>query len=164
MLKSKFLYVILALILLICLAFDIVLDDNISYLAIAYFITFISLSIFLTLRGLIFKIDSNLYFGLLLTMSPIIQCLIYFNITRYTIYLITVFAVLTISSLVIWKYFKDKMHKMLFFIFLGEIGIFFVPFYLTNLSFWYLIIMAIVWLCIVVGVKMYTRNKQTKKS
>lgn len=164
MLKSKFLYVILALILLICLAFDIVLDDNISYLAIAYFITFISLSIFLTLRGLIFKIDSNLYFGLLLTMSPIIQCLIYFNITRYTIYLITVFAVLTISSLVIWKYFKDKMHKMLFFIFLGEIGIFFVPFYLTNLSFWYLIIMAIVWLCIVVGVKVYTRNKQTKKS
>lgn len=164
MLKSKFLYVILALILLICLAFDIVLDDNISYLAIAYFITFISLSIFLTLRGLIFKIDSNLYFGLLLTMSPIIQCLIYFNITRYTIYLITIFAVLTISSLVIWKYFKDKMHKMLFFIFLGEIGIFFVPFYLTNLSFWYLIIMAIVWLCIVVGVKVYTRNKQTKKS
>lgn len=158
--KTKYIYTTILIVLLLALMLDIASDDKISYLGIAYFMTFIILSFFLIARGLIYKIDTNVYFGILLLGSPLIQTLIMLDIRRYFIYCIAVFLVLWLASFVIWKYFKNDFHKKLNFLFLGEMAIFFMPICLTNLSFWYLIIMALVWLIFII---ILTRAIKPKK-
>lgn len=163
--KSNLLYMILIVGLFVCLAFDIFVQSSISYLGTAYFVLFCILSTFLIIRGLIYKIDSNVYFGILLLLSPIIQTLIYFEINNYAMYCCCSFAILSLASLVAWKYFKDERHKIIFFIFSGEIVVFLLPFCLTKISFWYLIILAIVWCIFVIVAKHFKpRKKQPKKN
>ena len=162
--KSNFLYLVLLFGLLICLVFDLVVDSAFSYLAIAYFVLFCFVSIFLIIRGFLYKIDTNLYFGILLLISPTIQTLIYLGIKDYAYYCISVFIPLTIASLTVWKYFKDTRHKTLFAIFVGEIFVFILPFCLTNISFWYLIIMAVVWFAMVLSFTIFKHKKRPKKS
>ena len=147
--KVKYFYFCLLTTLLICLTIDVIApSENISFLACAYFIIFIALAFFLILRGVYYKIDTNLYFGILLFISPAVQTLIYFDYAKYYHLFAVSCLFLTIASLIIWKYFKDKTHKFLFFVFLGEMLIFFIPFCLTNFKFWYLIILAIKWLLV----------------
>lgn len=162
--KSNLLYLVLLVGLLICLVFDLVIDSALSYLAVAYFVLFCFVSIFLIIRGFLYKIDTNLYFGILLLISPIMQTLIYLGIKNYAYYCIGVFVPLTIASLAIWKYFKDARHKTLFAIFAGEIFVFTLPFCLTNISFWYLIIMVIVWFVVVMCCAIFRHKRQPKKS
>lgn len=162
--KSNLLYAILILVLLTCLAFDILIKSTISYLGLAYFGIFCFLAVFLIIRGICYKIDTNLYFGVLLLISPIIQILIYFDIHFYWYYCVSIFAILSLASFTMWKYFKDKRHKSMFFVFFGEIVIFLLPFCLTNFSFWYLIIMAVVWLLFVAILSLGKSHKKVKKS
>ena len=144
--KVRYFYIALVTMLLICLAFDIFAPNkNISFLGCAYFIIFIALAFFLILRGVYYKIDTNIYFGILLFISPSFQLLINYDLMKYFYFCFVVFTFLTIASFIIWKYFKDRTHKLLFFVFLGEMFIFFMPFYLTNFLFWYLIILAVIW-------------------
>lgn len=145
MFKTKHIYITLTLILLSCLFLDILLDNKISYLFCAYIIIFLILSLFLILRGLIYKIDTNLYFGILLLISPIVQLLIYANYTQYFYICLSIFFVLTLSSFCVWKYFKDKSHKNLFFVFLGEFLIFLLPICLTKIKFYILILLSGLW-------------------
>lgn len=159
--KTKFIYVALLCTLLICLLLDVLLESKISYLFCAYFICFIVLSFFLIFRGLIYKIDTNLYFGILLFISPIIQTFIYFDYIKYYLILISIFTILCLASFVIWQYFKDKVHKKLFFVFLGEILIFLLPICLTKISFWVLIIIAVVWFIFYFAVNHFkSKNKK----
>lgn len=159
--KTKFIYVTLLLSLLICLFLDILLDSKISYLFCAYFICFIVLSLFLVFRGLVYKIDTNLYFGILLLISPLIQTIIYFDYIKYYLILGIIFTILTFASLSVWLFFKDKTHKKLFFVFLGEIIVSLLPIYLTNISFWSLIILAVVWFIFYFAVN-YFKGKKKK--
>ena len=148
--KVRYFYFGLVFILLTCLAFDVLTpNEKISFLGLSYFIIFIAVALFLILRGFYYKIDTNIYFGILLLISPSSQFLISIGLIKYYYFCIISFMFLTISSLVIWKYFKDKTHKFLFFVFLGEMLIFFIPFCLTNFQFWYLIILAIIWALLV---------------
>lgn len=147
--KTRYFYATILIILLFALILDIVTEDDLSYLGIAYFCTFIILSIFLISRGFIYKIDTNIYFGILILASPLIQLLISLGIKNYLYYCGGIFLILALASLVIWLYFKNNFHKMLNFIFLGEFIIFFISIYLTNLKFWYLIIMASLWIFLV---------------
>ena len=150
--KVRYFYISLIALLLTCLAFDILSPSKkISFLGCAYFIIFISIALFLILRGFYYKIDTNIYFGILLFISPVCQLLINFELTRYFYFCITVFLFLTLASLVVWKYFKDKTHKLFFFVFLVELFIFFIPFCLTNFQFWYLILLAIIWAIAVIA-------------
>ena len=164
MLKTtRFIYGFLLIILLGCLLLDVLnTNKNISYLSIAYFIVFLSLSAFLLIRGFYYKIDTNIYFGVLLFISPISQILIKFNRVSYPYFLVCIFSVLSIASLLIWWYFKDKSHKKLFFAFLGEIIIFFLPFYLTKISIWVLIIMSVAWFVLTIALSIFL-NKLIKK-
>ena len=157
--KTKFIYVTLLLTLLICLFLDVLLDNKISYLFCAYFICFVVLSLFLIFRGLIYKIDTNLYFGVLLLISPAVQVLIYLNLTKYYFILAIIFTMLCIASLVVWMFFKDKSHKKMFFAFLGEIIIFLLPFYLTKIHFSVLIILAVVWFIFYFAVNHFKSKK-----
>lgn len=161
--KSNLLYLILILGLLTCLAFDVLLESTISYLGTAYFVIFCFLAVFLIIRGFCYKIDTNLYLGTLLLVSPIIQILIYFDIHFYWYYCVVTFSILSLASFLMWKYFKDKRHKSIFFVFFGEIVIFLLPFCLTNFSFWYLIIMAVMWLAFV-GIWSLAQSHKKKKS
>lgn len=162
--KSNLLYILLLVGLFGCLIFDLVIQSSFSYLAFCYFVLFCFVAIFLIVRGFVYKIDTNLYFGILLLISPIVQTLIYFGIKNYSYYCVGVFLPLTLASLVVWRYFKNKRHQTLFVLFLGEIFIFLLPFCLTNISFWYLIIMAIVWFACVVCLSVLRHKKQPKKS
>lgn len=149
--RTKFVYATLMILLLMCLLFDVMLEEKtVSYLACAYFFVFVLLSIFLIIRGFVYKVDTNIYFGIMLLISPISQLLINYDIFSVYAFLLVCSSVIAFASLVIWWYFKDKTHKLLFFIFLGEILIFLTPFYLTNLSIWYLIVIAIVWLVLAI--------------
>ncbi len=161
--KSNLLYIILILGLLTCLAFDVLLESTISYFGTAYFVIFCFLAVFLIIRGFCYKIDTNLYFGTLLLVSPIIQILIYFDIHFYWYYCVVTFSILSLASFLMWKYFKDKRHKSIFFVFFGEIVIFLLPFCLTNFSFWYLMIMAVMWLALV-GIWSLAQSHKKKKS
>jgi len=147
--KTKFIYITLILSLLICLFFDCYLQSEISYLSCAYFFVFSALAIYLILRGLVFKIDTNLYLGIVLLASPISQILLYFECFDIFSFMLVCSIVLSLASLVVWKYFKDKSHKLLFFVFVGEIVIFSIPFCLTKFNIWYLIVIAICWLVLV---------------
>ena len=158
--KTKFIYITLLLTLLFCLFLDILLDSKISYLFCAYFIIFISLSIFLIARGFIYKIDTNLYFGILLLISPIIQFVIYINYVKYYLILSIIFLVLTLASLSVWLLIKDKGHKKMFFVFLGEIIVFLLPICLTKISFSVLIILAIVWFIFYFAVNHFKDKKK----
>ncbi len=162
--KSNFLYLVLLLGMFGCLVFDLVMDSDFSYLALCYFVLFCLVAVFLIVRGFVYKIDTNLYFGILLLISPIVQSLIYWGIKSYAYYCVGVFLPLAVASFAVWQYFKDKRHKVLFAIFFGEIFVFLSPFCLTNISFWYLIIMAIVWLAFVVFFVLLRHKKQPKKS
>lgn len=158
--KTKFIYVTLLLTLLICLFLDILLDSRISYLFCAYFICFVILSLFLIFRGLIYKIDTNLYFGILLLISPLIQTIIYLNFIKYYLILIVIFTILSLASLSVWLFFKDKTHKKLFFVFLGEIIICLLPICLTKIKFWGLIILAVVWFIFYFAVNHFKDKKK----
>ena len=157
--KTKFIYVTLLLTLLLCLFLDIFLDNRISYLFCAYFICFVVLSLFLVSRGLIYKIDTNLYFGILLLISPIVQVLIYNSLLTYYFVLVAIFSVLSFASLVVWRFFKDKTHKRLFFVFLGEIIVFLLPICLTKINFLVLIILAVVWFIFYFTVNYFINRK-----
>jgi len=157
--KTKFIYITLLLTLLICLFLDILLEDKISYLFCAYFIVFVVLSLFLIFRGLIYKIDTNLYFGVLLLISPLIQTIIYLDYIKYYLILATIFLMLTLASLLVWLFFKDKTHKKLFFVFLGEIIVCLLPICLTKISFWALIILAVVWFIFYFAVNYFKKKK-----
>lgn len=159
--KTKFIYFSLLIILLTCLLLDIILDRAFSYLFIAYIVVFCVLALYLIFRGVIYKIDTNLYFGILLTISPIIQLLFLFSYTKHFYILTAIFTVLALSSFTVWKYFKDKHHKVLFFVFLGEIVIFMLPIYLTKIHFYILIILAVVWFIFYFTVNHF-KNKKSK--
>ena len=145
--RTKFLYATLVIVLVICLFKDAVRPNkDISYLACAYFFIFLALALYLILRGFSYKIDTNIYFGITLLISPSTQVLIKYELFSLASFFVCCFVFLTLASLIIWQYFKDKTHKFIFFVFLGEILIFLTPFCLTNFSIWYLILIAIVWL------------------
>lgn len=147
--KIKYVYVTLLILLLLSLALDIIANDKISYLGITYFFTFVCLSIFLISRGLIYKIDTNVYFGLLLLASPLVQTLVTLEIHKYFVYCFGIFLVLWLASFVVWKVFKNDFHKLLSYIFLGEFVIFLAPLSFKNMTIWYLMIMAVVWFVLV---------------
>lgn len=157
--RTKFIYVTLLLILLLCLLLDIFLESKISYLFCAYFICFVVLSLFLVFRGIIYKIDTNLYFGILLLISPIVQILIYYSFLTYYFVLVAIFSVLSLASLVVWKFFKDKTHKKIFFVFLGEILVFLLPICLTKINFLVLILLAVVWFIFYFAVNYFISKK-----
>ena len=149
--KTKFIYASLLIVLLVCLIMDITKNrQDFSYLETAYFVIFLMLSIYLIFRGFLYKVDTNLYFGMLLLISPISQILLYYNHFSLLRFLLVCSSMICLSSFVIWKYFKDKTHKKIFFVFIGEILIFLTPFCLTNFSIWYLILIAIGWLVLAI--------------
>ena len=158
--RTKFIYVTLLLTLLLCLFLDIFLESKISCLFCAYFISFVVLSLFLVSRGLIYKIDTNLYFGILLLISPIVQILIYYSFLTYYFVLVAVFSVLSLASLVVWKYFKDKTHKKIFFVFLGEILVFLLHICLTKINILVLILLAVVWFIFYFAVNYFIGKKK----
>lgn len=157
--KIKYIYSFILIILLVCLGLDILeIYPSMSFLGCAYFAGFIILALFLILRGLIYKIDTNLYFGILLLASPIIQIMLYLNVINYILYSIVIFILLAFGSFVVWKHFKDLTHKKAFFVFLGEIVILLIAFYLTNISFWYLILVTGIWFVLFASVNLILKN------
>lgn len=98
--KSNLLYILLLVGLFGCLIFDLVIQSSFSYLAFCYFVLFCFVAIFLIVRGFVYKIDTNLYFGILLLISPIVQTLIYFGIKNYSYYCVGVFLPLTLPSVI----------------------------------------------------------------
>lgn len=161
--RTKFVFFSTIFTLLFCLLIDIVFNPVFSALEIAYLFIFSLLAIFLILRGLTYKIDTNLYLGILLFISPALQLLIHFNIKNYAIYALAILSIMSLASLSVWKYFNDSMHKNFLFILLGEIAIFILPFCLTKISFWYLIILSVLWIFCFFVTKKITKKTQIKK-
>lgn len=129
--KSKILYYTVLFVNIACFILDL-LPINFPFFRISFAVSLILIGLLLIARAINYKIDSSLFFGVLLFLCGVLNMTLYFGeiywiLTANIIWPFYLFAV-SISSLITSLYFKDKLQLKLFILFLifGVISLLFV--------------------------------------
>lgn len=145
--KSKILYFTVLIVNIVCFILDL-LPINFPFFRVSFAISLILIGLLLSVRAFTLKIDSSLFFGIVLFICGILNLVLYFgqayfalNINHMWPYYL--FA-LAIASLITGLYFKEKLQIKLFVLFLG-FGIFTTLFVYGLLFLWLYITLMVVW-------------------
>ncbi len=121
--KSKILYYSVLFVNLSCFILDLIPGINFPFFRISFAVSLMLIGLLLITRAISLKIDSSLFIGILLFLFGVLNMLLYFGqvyhwLTPAKIVPYYLFAV-TLSSLVTWLYFKDKLQLKISILFLG---------------------------------------------
>ncbi len=141
--KSKILYYTVLLVNLVCFILDL-LPINFPFFRISFAVSLILIGLLLVVRAFSFKIDSSMFFGIVLFEFGILNMVLYFtNIPTKQFWPYYLFA-LCIASLLTGLYFKDKLQLKLSVLFLG-FGLISLIFVQSLIKLWLFIMLMVAW-------------------
>lgn len=141
--KSKILYYTVLLVNLVCFILDL-LPINFPFFRISFAVSLILIGLLLVVRAFTFKIDSSMFFGIVLFEFGILNMVLYFtSIPTKQFWPYYLFA-LCIASLLTGLYFKDKLQLKLSVLFLG-FGLISLIFVQSLIKLWLFIVLMVAW-------------------
>lgn len=145
--KSKILYYSVLIVNIVCFILDL-LPINFPFFRVSFAVSLILIGILLIVRGFSLKLDSSLFFGIVLFICGVLNFVLYFlqvyqsiDINQFWPYYL--FAV-AIASFIASVYFKDKLQMKLFILFLG-FGLISLVFVQNLINIWWMIGLMIAW-------------------
>ncbi|MDD4351068.1 MAG: hypothetical protein PHP83_02680 [Clostridia bacterium] len=149
--KSDIAVFVLNFVLLISILVTLILKvPNITYIFVVS--DFALIGIYLIVRSLIYKIDSNLFLGMTTGLISILASLFFFTTIDKGILWPFFILILAFAAFIVGMYFKDKFQIGLFFDFVGI----FVVCLLVALSLinaWWLLLLIPIWIVLSVFIK-----------
>jgi len=162
--KSKILYYSVLLVNVICFILDL-LPINFPFFRISFGVSLILIGLLLIARAVNLKIDSSLFIGVILLLFGMLNLLLYFGQTHFglnsnELWPYYLFAV-SISSLITFIYFKDRLQFKICVLFLG-FGLITLLFVRHLLILWVYIVLMVVWFIVyfIVNTIIYKRSKR----
>ena len=145
--KSKILYYSVLLVSVTFFILDL-LPINFPFFRISFAVSLVLIGILLFVRAVTLKIDSSMFFGVLLLIFGILNGLLYFGqlykwLTTSQIWPYYLFAVAA-ASMVTAMYFKEKLQAKICVLFLG-FGIISLIFVQDLLTLWWFVGLMIAW-------------------
>ena len=163
--KSKiFYYAILATNVLMFILDLLPLPTKFEFFRTSFGVTLILIGIMLAIRAFSLKIDSSLFFGVVLFCCGVLNIVIYFaKLPTSQMWPYYFFAV-SIGSIITAIYFKDKLQIKIFFLTLG-FGLITLLFVQHLIKLWLMIVLVVVWfvLYFVVNTLLYKRRHNGQK-
>ncbi len=145
--KSKILYYSVLIVNIVCFILDL-LPINFPFFRVSFAVSLILIGILLIVRGFSLKLDSSLFFGIVLFICGVLNFVLYFlqiyqsiDINQFWPYYL--FAV-AIASFITSVYFKDKLQMKLFILFLG-FGLISLVFVQNLINIWWMIGLMTAW-------------------
>lgn len=145
--KSKILYYSVLIVNIVCFILDL-LPINFPFFRVSFAVSLILIGILLIVRGFSLKLDSSLFFGIVLFICGVLNFVLYFlqiyqsiDINQFWPYYL--FAV-AIASFIASVYFKDKLQMKLFILFLG-FGLISLVFVQNLINIWWMIGLMTAW-------------------
>ena len=133
-----------------------------EFFRISFAVTLLLIGIMLAIRAFTLKIDSSLFFGVVLFCCGILNLVVYFakglDINQLWPYYL--FAV-AFGSIITAIYFKDKLQLKIFILFLG-FGIITLLFVQHLIKLWLMIVLLVVWFVAYFVVNLILYNKRRK--
>ncbi len=161
--KSKIFYYSVLLVNVVFFILDL-LPINFPFFRISFAVTLILIGIMLAIRAFTLKIDSSLFFGVVLFCCGILNFVVYFsekylNIGTSQLWPYYLFAV-AVASLITAIYFKDKLQLKVFMLFLG-FGLITLLFVQNLINLWLMIVLLVVWFVVyfIINLVLYKRRK-----
>ncbi len=162
--KSKILYFSVLIVNVICFILDL-LPINFPFFRISFGVSLILIGLLLIVRAVNLKIDSSLFIGLLLLLFGVLNLVLYFGqayfgLNSNELWPYYLFAV-SISSLITFMYFKDRLQFKISILFLG-FGAITLLFVRNLLILWVYIVLMVVWFLVyfIVNSIVYKRGKR----
>ena len=145
--KSKILYYSVLIVNIVCFILDLT-PINFPFFRISFAVSLILIGILLIVRAFSLKLDSSMFFGVVLFICGILNFMLYFFQVYYDVdvnqfWPYYLFAV-SIASLCTACYFKDKLQLKLFVLFLG-FGLISLLYVQKLINLWWMIGLLIVW-------------------
>ena len=145
--KSKILYFSVLIVNVVCFILDL-LPINFPFFRISFAVSLMLIGLLLFIRAINYKIDSSMFFGIVLFICGILNFVLYFGQTHFgldpnQLWPYYLFAV-SISSFVTAMYFKDKLQLKIFILFLG-FGLLTLLFVKHLMWLWLYITLMILW-------------------
>ena len=145
--KSKILYFSVLIVNVICFILDL-LPINFPFFRVSFGVSLILIGLLLIVRSVNYKIDSSLFFGVILMLFGVLNLVLYFGQTKFgmdpnELWPYYLFAV-AVGSFVTYVVFKDKIQFKIFILFLG-FGLITLLFVRHLLILWVYITLMIVW-------------------
>lgn len=162
--KSKILYFSVLIVNVICFILDL-LPINFPFFRISFGVSLVLIGLLLIVRSVNLKIDSSLFIGTLLLLFGILNLFLYFGqayfgLNSNELWPYYLFAV-SISSIVTFIYFKDRLQFKIAILFLG-FGVITLLFVRHLLLLWVYIVIMVVWFIVyfVVNSILYRRGNR----
>lgn len=145
--KSKILYFSVLIVNVVCFILDL-LPIDFPFFRISFGVSLILIGLLLIVRAVNLKIDSSLFIGLLLLFFGVLNLVLYFGqayfgLNSNELWPYYLFAV-SVSSLVTFMYFKDRLQFKISILFLG-FGAITLLFVRHLLILWVYIVLMVVW-------------------
>ena len=148
--KSKILYYSVLFVNIGCFVLDLIPGISFPFFRISFAVSLILIGLLLITRAVKLKLESSMFIGIILVWFGIFNVLQYFaiifnwkSITLINIIPYYIFAV-AFASLITGLYFKDKLQKKLFVLFLG-FGVITLLFSYKLLGLWWYVGIMVAW-------------------
>ena len=162
--KSKIFYYSILIVNVIFFLLDL-LPINFPFFRISFAVTLLLIGIMLIIRAISLKLDSSLFFGVVLFCCGILNMVVYFggkylglNLNQLWPYYL--FAV-ALGSLITAMYFKDKLQIKIFLLFLG-FGLITLLFVQHLIKLWLMIVLLVLWFVVYFTVNIILHKKRSK--
>ena len=159
--KSKIFYSSILIVNVVFFLLDLT-PIRFEFFRISFAVTLLLIGIMLAIRAFTLKIDSSLFFGVVLFCCGILNLVVYFakglDINQLWPYYL--FAV-ALGSIITAIYFKDKLQLKIFILFLG-FGIITLLFVQHLIKLWLMIVLLVVWFVAYFVVNLILYNKRRK--
>ena len=145
--KSKIFYYAILIVNIVFFLLDIS-PINFPFFRISFAVTLLLIGIMLVVRAISLKLDSSMFFGIILFFCGVLNMINYFG-TKYwglninQLWPYYIFAI-SLASLITAIYFKDKLQIKFFFLFLG-FGLITLLFVQHLIKLWLMIVLLVVW-------------------
>lgn len=164
--KSKIFYYSILVVNIVFFLLDLS-PIKFPFFRISFAVTLLLIGILLAIRAFSLKIDSSLFFGVVLFCCGILNMVVYFggkywNLNANQLWPYYIFAV-ALGSLITAIYFKDKLQIKIFVLFLG-FGLITLLFVQHLIKLWLLIVLLLVWFVIYFTFNIIMHKKRGKNN
>lgn len=162
--KSKILYFTVLIVNIVCFLLDF-LPIEFPFFRISFGVSLILIGLLLIVRAVNYKIDSSMFFGVILLLFGVLNLVLYFGHLKFgldanELWPYYLFAV-AVGSFITSVYFRDRLQFKIFILFLG-FGLITLLFIRHLLILWLYITLMIVWFVVYFTVNIIL-NKRRKR-
>jgi len=162
--KSKILYFTVLIVNIVCFLLDF-LPIEFPFFRISFGVSLILIGLLLVVRAVNYKIDSSMFFGVILLLFGVLNLVLYFGhlklgLDANELWPYYLFAV-AVGSFITSVYFRDRLQFKIFILFLG-FGLITLLFIRHLLILWLYITLMIVWFVVYFTVNIIL-NKRRKR-